>query len=109
MQRKHRVPLAVVVREAELDVSLDTWECMRRAEEFNILNPEYPILCKFHVHPGEPVELVPRVDDRVALFAPQIVPHAAIEADVVNEAGLVLVDIECQAHEDLSGEACVCY
>ena len=39
------------------------------------------------------------------LLAPQIVPHPAGEADVVDEAGLVLVDVECQAHQNLGGEA----
>src|ERR1700730_3738286 len=100
--RQHANTL-VAVFERELRVRFRV-KVIRRAEELDERRAERPIPGEHHVGADEPVELVPGADERLALFAPQVVPGADGERDLVDEAVRVLVKVEHEARQRLRGK-----
>jgi hypothetical protein len=61
------------------------------------LQADFPVLGKSDAKTDEPVEFVPRSDLGMILLAPQVVPDARVDVEVIHEAVRILVQIEDQA------------
>jgi len=84
---------------------VSVWKLLGGLRKLHHHRAERPISGEHHLGAEEPVELVPRAHERIALLAPKIVPGAAAERDLVDEAVLVLVEVEHQSHQRLRGQA----
>src|SRR5580704_3064950 len=78
---------------------------MCRRQEFTVFHLEFPILSKLDIKVEEPVELIPCTDNRLVLVAPQIVPGAHRERNVIHESHRILVKIENKSRQYLGGQS----
>src|SRR4029077_890824 len=97
---------AVIERDRQFEVSLLA-EGARWAEEDDILEADFPVLGKSDAKTDEPVEFVPRSDLGMILLAPQVVPNARVDVEIIHKAVWILVEVEDQAAQKLRGQAAV--
>src|SRR5580704_14271177 len=78
---------------------------MCRRQEFTVFHLEFPNLSKLEIKVEEPVELIPCTDNRLVLFAPQIVPGTHRKRNVINESRGILIKIKNKSRQYLGRQS----